>query len=137
LRVGIAISLLAILVATLVTSALTSAKASSGTTRQISSVGSTSLSSAPAASSGADDPAWPEFAGKTDNEPGPAPYAGSIFNRSNSKHSSNGSSANSGQKAKSNPELKLSFDGLNHRAQRTANGGNQFSLEPPDQGLCV
>jgi hypothetical protein len=31
----------------------------------------------------------------------------------------------------------LSFDGLNHRAQRLANGGNQFSLEPPDQGLCV
>src|SRR6058998_3451464 len=30
-----------------------------------------------------------------------------------------------------------SFDGLNHRQQRLANGGNQFSLEPPDQGLCV
>src|SRR5881296_933542 len=29
------------------------------------------------------------------------------------------------------------FDGLNHRNQRLANGGNQFSLEPPDQGLCV
>lgn len=31
----------------------------------------------------------------------------------------------------------VSFDGLNHRQQRFANGGNQFSLEPPDQGLCV
>lgn len=30
-----------------------------------------------------------------------------------------------------------SFQGLNHRNQRLANGGNQFSLEPPDQGLCV
>ena len=30
-----------------------------------------------------------------------------------------------------------SFEGLNHRNQRRANGGNQFSLEPPDQGLCV
>src|SRR5258708_6374717 len=29
------------------------------------------------------------------------------------------------------------FDGLNHRQQRRANGGNQFSLEPPDQGLCA
>ncbi len=48
-----------------------------------------------------------------------------------------GASAHSGQKAKSNPELKLSFQGLNHRDQRTANGGNQFSIEPPDQGLCV
>ena len=30
-----------------------------------------------------------------------------------------------------------SFDGLSFRDQRTANGGNQFSLEPPDQALCV
>ncbi len=40
--------------------------------------------------------------------------------------------------AGSNPELALSFNGLNHRDQRLANGGNnQCSLEPPDQGLCV
>ena len=39
--------------------------------------------------------------------------------------------------ASSNPELALSFDGLNHFDQRFANGGNQFSLEPPDQALCV
>ena len=36
-----------------------------------------------------------------------------------------------------NPDLQASFNGLNHRDQRTANGGNQFSLEPPDQGFCV
>jgi len=35
------------------------------------------------------------------------------------------------------PRVLTSFDGLNHRDQRTANGGNQFSLEPPDQALCV
>lgn len=35
------------------------------------------------------------------------------------------------------PELLKSFDGLNHRQHRLANGGNQFSNEPPDQGLCV
>jgi len=35
------------------------------------------------------------------------------------------------------PQLATSFDGLNHRDQRTANNGNQFSVEPPDQGLCV
>src|SRR5260370_23411046 len=29
------------------------------------------------------------------------------------------------------------FDGLNHRQQRLANNRNQFSLEPPGQGLCV
>ncbi len=37
----------------------------------------------------------------------------------------------------SNPGVFASFDGLNHRDQRLANGGNQFSLEPPDQGLCA
>lgn len=30
-----------------------------------------------------------------------------------------------------------SFPGLNAADQRTANGGNQFSVEPPDQALCV
>jgi hypothetical protein len=39
--------------------------------------------------------------------------------------------------AVSNPGLFTSFDGLNHRNQRLANGGNQFSLEPPDQGMCA
>jgi hypothetical protein len=39
--------------------------------------------------------------------------------------------------AKPSPPLVRSLDGLNHRDQRTANGGNQFSIEPPDQGLCV
>lgn len=29
------------------------------------------------------------------------------------------------------------FDGLTHRDQRLADNGNQFSLEPPDQALCV
>jgi hypothetical protein len=33
--------------------------------------------------------------------------------------------------------LVKSWDALNHFDSRYANGGNQFSLEPPDQGLCV
>lgn len=39
--------------------------------------------------------------------------------------------------AKSNPELVMHFEGLNFHDQRFANGGNQFSVEPPDQGLCA
>ena len=31
----------------------------------------------------------------------------------------------------------LGAPGLNHFDNRTADGGNQFSIEPPDQGLCV
>jgi hypothetical protein len=39
----------------------------------------------------------------------------------------------------SHPELVTSFNGLNHFQQRFGStaGANQFSLEPPDQGLCV
>jgi hypothetical protein len=35
------------------------------------------------------------------------------------------------------PVVRASFDGLTHRDTRLANGGNQFSNEPPDQGLCA
>lgn len=49
----------------------------------------------------------------------------------------NGPTTSSGSVRHSGPELVTSFDGINHRQQRLANGGNQFSLEPPDQGLCV
>ena len=41
------------------------------------------------------------------------------------------------RRAKSSPELLGGFDGLNFHDQRYANGGNQFSVEPPDQGLCA
>jgi hypothetical protein len=33
--------------------------------------------------------------------------------------------------------VKATFDGLNFHDQRFANNGNQFSIEPPDQGLCA
>jgi hypothetical protein len=39
--------------------------------------------------------------------------------------------------AAANPELGTSFEGLNLFQQRYANQGNQFTVEPPDQGLCV
>ncbi len=38
---------------------------------------------------------------------------------------------------KSNPTLGTNFEGLNFFNQRFANGGNQFSVEPPDQALCA
>src|SRR5258708_36841996 len=60
-----------------------------------------------------------------------------VFNRTIGQGAGQGSNVNSGKKAKSNPILNLSFDGLNHRNQRLANGGNQFSVEPPDHGPCA
>src|SRR5438034_5146567 len=79
-----------------------------------------------------------EFAGQgvtEDGSPGPAP--GTVVNRSLSKGPGKGASATSGKKAKSNPQLNSSFSGLNHYQQRYSRRGNQFSLEPPDQGMCV
>jgi hypothetical protein len=38
---------------------------------------------------------------------------------------------------KGTPGLQRSFEALNHFDQRNANNGNQFSIVPPDQGLCA
>ncbi|HKT38606.1 MAG TPA: hypothetical protein VJR48_09555 [Ktedonobacterales bacterium] len=65
---------------------------------------------------------------------GPDPYAGPI---SFSTGAGSGASVNSGKKAKSNPTFNFGFEGLNHYQQRYSRGGNQFSVEPPDQGMCV
>jgi hypothetical protein len=69
-----------------------------------------------------------------DDESGPDPYNGTI---SFSTGTGGGPSVSSGKKAKSNPAFDFGFEGLGHYQQRYSRGGNQFSLEPPDQGMCV
>jgi hypothetical protein len=79
-----------------------------------------------------------EFPGAADDEEGADPYSGEILNQTLSKgHGAKGVSAPSATKAKSNPIFKTGFEGLNHYQQRYTRGGNQFSVEPPDQALCV
>src|SRR5438067_689427 len=79
-----------------------------------------------------------EFAGQGDSEDGsPGPAPGTVVNRSLSKGPGKSASVTSGKKAKSNPQLSFSFSGLNHYQQRYSRGGNQFSVEPPDQGMCA
>ncbi len=58
-------------------------------------------------------------------------------NRTIAKHSGPARSARGGKKTKSNPEVLQALQGLNFFDQRFSNGGNQFSVEPPDQALCV
>lgn len=49
-----------------------------------------------------------------------------------------GPTAKASGRSKDQPSVVLSFDGINHFEQRwIASGGNQFSLEPPDQALCA
>jgi hypothetical protein len=75
-----------------------------------------------------------EFPTGEESDEGPDPYDGTI---SFSTGAGGGPSVNSGKKAKSNPTFKFGFQGLNFYQQRYARGGNQFSVEPPDQGMCV
>jgi hypothetical protein len=61
----------------------------------------------------------------------------SVVNRTIAHGHAGGPAVKGSAKAKSNPELRRSFDGVNFHDQRFSNNGNQFSVEPPDQALCV
>lgn len=63
------------------------------------------------------------------------PFAG--VNRALSHTSQQGAKVAGSSFEASDAHLTGSFDGLNFFQQRFANGGNQFSVEPPDQGLCA
>ena len=84
--------------------------------------------------SGADSVTQDEFPAGDDAAAGPDPYNGTI---SFSTGAGGGPSVSNGPQAKSNPVFNFGFEGLNHYQQRYSRGGNQFSVEPPDQGLCV
>src|SRR3954453_7501306 len=78
-----------------------------------------------------------EFAGQED-ENSPDAYSGNIVDRSlSSGGAAVGVSTTTGKKAKSNPKFVSGFEGLNLFQQRYARGGNQFTVEPPDQGMCA
>ena len=111
--------------------------ASSALAQQIPIAGTTAPQTGDYTPSGASDVTQAEFPGQLDTESGPGPYPGTIVNRSLSTGTGKGASANSGKKAKSNPQFVSGFEGLNFYQQRYARGGNQFSVEPPDQGMCA
>jgi hypothetical protein len=108
------------------------ASAQSGTTTQVPNSGTGSPVTGEFVSSGGDGT---EFPAQEDEEIADA-YNG-IIDRSLSSGTSHGVSVNSGKKAKSNPTFNTGFEGLNLFQQRYARGGNQFTVEPPDQALCV
>jgi hypothetical protein len=127
-KVALVVALLASALAFTATSAFASGQ-------QIPRAGTGSPTTGAFTPSGAGDATQAELFGQ-DTEGSPDAYNG-IINRSLSSGVGHGASAKTGKKAKSNPELNFSFEGLNHYQQRYARGGNQFSLEPPDQGLCA
>jgi hypothetical protein len=105
--------------------------------QQIPLAGTGSPTTGAFSSSGEGDVTRAEFPGQMDSEEGPAAYDGDIVDRSLSSGAGHGVSVSSGAKAKSKPAFKFGFEGLNLYQQRYARGGNQFTVEPPDQGLCV
>ena len=132
----------------LMVSMVPTANAQSGSsTRQIPAGGTTRISGNVPGVPGAPNKNQPEFrpngegsdegdgAGSVDRPRPEFKWKHGIFPR----HPLDAPKVKSSNVAGSNPELTLSFDGLNHFDQRfgSSSGNNQFSLEPPDQGLCV
>jgi hypothetical protein len=109
------------------------------TTRQIPSGGTTSIRGGPAGSGALQNPEFsPGKKFASDVTPRVAAARAAATDRSLSDGLRGRAAATvTGAASTPSPRLLRSIDGLNHRDQRTANGGNQFSLEPPDQGLCV
>src|SRR5947207_1367828 len=111
--------------------------ASAATSRQIPLAGTGAAQTGAFAPSGTNDATQVEFFAEVDGDQGPEPFSGTITGRSLSQGAGGGSSTPSTKKAKSSPVVNTSFEGLNFYQQRYARGGNQFSIEPPDQGLCA
>src|SRR5436189_168015 len=80
-----------------------------------------------------------EFPASDEAEDSPAGFDGTIVNRSFGRGggAAQGPASQSGRKAKSNPELNTSFEGINLFQHRYSNNQNQLTIEPPDQGLCA
>jgi hypothetical protein len=140
LRIATAVTLIAgavaLLMSATMTTSVSAAPQSGGSVVRLS--GTSSPQAGSYTPSGDGDVTQAEFAGQIDEpDGGPGPYPGIIVNRSLSKGVGKGVSVNSGKKAKSNPEFNTGFEGLNHYQQRYSRGGNQFSVEPPDQGMCA
>lgn len=136
LRLGAA-SLLVGALSVTVPAVTSGAVASGGQTRNIPSSGTTSIRPG---GTGVDRLQQPELRPRREDEGGAAdfnrPRPGfkhGIFPR----HPLDAPEVESSTVSTSNPDLRLSVDGITHRDTRLASGGNQFSLEPPDQALCV
>jgi len=121
-----------LLVSVIAASAASPATAASGVTRQIALAGTGSFITGAAPSDASTGPEFPAVEAEPE-----VPDFNGVIPGSVTRDSNNGISAVTAKRAKSNPEVNTSFEGLNLFQQRFARRGNQFTVEPPDQGLCV
>ncbi len=127
---------MALLSGALVALAAAPLAAHAGVTKLIPLGGTSSPSTGGFVPSGSGDVTQAEFAAQEDEAAAPS-YPGTITDRSLSRGSGVGPSVSGGNKVKSNPAFNVGFEGLNLFQQRYARGGNQFTVEPPDQALCA
>jgi hypothetical protein len=120
---------LALLVSLIAVSAATPATAASGVTREIALAGTGTPITGPFVPSPDRRIGSSEFSKKGDAPSLPS-FGGVIAPSMTRGTGTEGA-------ATSNPRLNGGFEGLNLFQQRWARGGNQFTVEPPDQGLCV
>lgn len=123
---------LALVVSLIAASAASPATAASGVTRQIALAGTGSFTTGAAPSDASTGPEFPAM--ETESE---TPDFNGVIPGSVVRGGGSGVAATTAKRAKSNPEVNTSFEGLNLFQHRFARSGNQFTLEPPDQGLCV
>jgi len=103
---------------------------------QITTSGTTSITKTPTGKDGVNAPEVDQTVVGLGHDAVRHP-SGGFVNRSYSQPSSKSTTTSSTAVSGSSSQLVRSFDGLNFRQQRLANNGNQFSVEPPDQGLCA
>src|SRR5947208_1815268 len=103
---------------------------------QITTSGTTSITKTPTGKDGVNAPEVDQTVVGLGHDAVRHP-AGGFVNRSYSQPSSKSTTTPSTAVSGSSSQLVTSFNGLNFRQQRLANNGNQFSVEPPDQGLCA
>ena len=121
-------------VAAAIAALLVAGVASAAITKNVPSAGTFAVPNAPAPQAGVSG-GLPEVDPSTlDADP---LAQGATVNRGNSRGRFDHHGRHGDHHQGANPKLLQSFDGLNFFEQRFANGGNQFSVEPPDQGLCV
>ena len=134
------VGLLALVVTASAAAAVGATQAATGTTTAVplTKVGAATLSGGAGSTDPAVDTTEIDQATVGDTDAGDGEDFGAGVNRSlPGVVTGHGKSINANKKAKSNPELGTHFQGLNFHDQRFANGGNQFSVEPPDQALCA
>ncbi len=136
------LAILSLVVAAVVTFGARNASAASigFQTIQLTHVGSGSLNAGPTATNMATQPDEIDAAlnGDADADNGGGDGEDSGVNRTlPGAKTGHGKPVSPNAGPKSNPTLGTHFQGLNLFDQRFANNGNQFSVEPPDQGLCA